>query len=75
MSFLLENSIFTTLSEGIISGAKDFSCGHPDLDVFFITIVLHTINHYLISGIRNRLNNEQTIVCKVPNDSLQTIVV
>lgn len=35
MSFLLENSIFTTLSEGIISEAKDFSCGHPDLDDFF----------------------------------------
>ena len=52
MSFLLENSIFTTLSEGIIKEAKDFNCGHPDLDdFFFITIVLHTINHYLAKAI------------------------
>lgn len=35
MSFLLENGIFTTLSEDIISEARDFSCGHPDLDDFF----------------------------------------
>lgn len=35
MSFLLENGIFTILSEDILNEAKDFSCGHPDLDDFF----------------------------------------
>lgn len=35
MGYLEENGIFTSLSEDIIAGAKDFSCGHPDLDDFF----------------------------------------
>lgn len=35
MSFLLTNGIFTSLSEEIINEAKEFTCGHPDLDDFF----------------------------------------
>lgn len=35
MGYLLENGIFTTLNEDTIRGARDFSCGHPDLDDFF----------------------------------------
>ena len=35
MSFLLERGVFTTLSEDVINEARDFRCGHPDLDDFF----------------------------------------
>lgn len=35
MGYLLENGIFTVLNEDIIDVARDFSCGHPDLDDFF----------------------------------------
>lgn len=35
MGYLLENGVFTLLSEDVINGASDFSCGHPDLDDFF----------------------------------------
>ena len=35
MGYLLENGVFTLLSEDVIKGASDFSCGHPDLDDFF----------------------------------------
>lgn len=58
MGFLLENGVFTVMSEDIIDGAKDFSCGHPDLDDFFQndciayskslfgkTYCFHTIGH------------------------------
>lgn len=35
MGYLLDNGIFTVLDEDIIDVARDFSCGHPDLDDFF----------------------------------------
>lgn len=35
MGYLTEKGIFSPLSQNIITDAKDFSCGHTDLDDFF----------------------------------------